>query len=103
MVDIIELGKGGCMIHCTGDWFVIGSDLDWLKHEEYNVLELFDNVAPAPAHGEHSMRGEILIKAFARDVAVLESGKMLIVKGDAPPSTALEKVVGMQQAIVFRL
>ncbi len=91
------------MIRCTGDWFVIGSDLDWLKHEKYNVLELFNNVVPAPAHGEHSMRGEILVNAFAQDVAVLEGGKVLLVKGAAPPSTTLEKTAGMRLAIVFRM
>lgn len=103
MDDIIELGKGECLIRRASEWFVIGSDLDWLKHEEYNVLELFNHVVPAPAHGEHSMRGEVLVNAFARDVAVLESGKILQVKGDAPPTAALEQAAGIRQAIMFRL
>lgn len=103
MADIIELGKGECMIRHAGEWFVIGSDLDWLKHEKYTVPDLFNHVVPAPAHGEHSMRGEILVNAFARDVAVLESGKILQVKGEAPPATVLEKAASMRQAIVFRL
>jgi hypothetical protein len=103
MADIIKLGKGECAIRRTGEWFVIGSDVDWLKHEQYSILDLFNNVVAAPAHGEHSMRGEILVNAFARDVAVLENGKVLQVKGDAPPPDTLEKAVSMQQAIVFRL
>lgn len=49
------------------------------------------------------MRGEILVNAFARDIAVLERDKVLQVKGDAPPSAFLKKAEGMQQAIVFRL
>jgi len=103
MADIIGLGKGECVIRCSEEWFVIGSDLDWLAHETYNILDMFNHVVPAPEHGEHSMRGEILVNAFARDVAVLERDKVLQVKGDAPPSAVLKKVDGMQQAICFRL
>ena len=103
MADIIELGKGECIIRCVDEWFVIGSDMNWLKHETYNVLDLFSHVVPAPAHGEHSMRGEILINAFANDIAVLENGEVLQVKGDAPPSTVLGKIVGLPDAIMFRL
>jgi hypothetical protein len=102
MGDIIELGKGDCLIRRDGEWFVIGSDSDWLGHEKYSVLELFNHVVPAPAHGEHSMRGEILVNVYASDVAFIDSGNISEVKGSAPPSTALEKAADMQQAIVFR-
>ncbi len=95
--------QGECMRRRAGEWYVIGSDLDWLKHEKYNALDLFNHVVPAPAHGEHSMRGEILVNAFAHDIAVLEDGKVLQVKGEKPPSTTLEKTAGMRQGIIFRL
>ena len=49
------------------------------------------------------MRGEILINAFANDIAVIENGEVLHVKGDAPPSTVLGKTLGLPHAIMFRL
>src|SRR5688572_11695175 len=77
MADVLELGGGECRIRSIGDWWVIGSDVAWLTHQEYPVSELFKNVVPAPQHGEHSMRGEVLVGAFAKDVAVVSGGTTL--------------------------
>lgn len=103
MADIIALGKGECIIRSSGEWFIIGSDLNWLKHNRYDIFELFNNVVPAPTHGKHSMRGEILINAFASDIAVLENGKVNQVKGCSPPTNILDKADGLYYAIIFRI
>ena len=91
------------MIRIVGEWHVIGSNTNWLVHETYAVLDLFRHVVPAPAHGEHSMRGEILVSAFANDVAVVNGNEVLTIQGHAPPQPVLDATRGMKQALVFRL
>lgn len=103
MTDILEVGHGECIIRHVDEWYAIGSDLSWLEHEEYQLLDMFNHVIPAPAHGEHSMRGEILVNAFARDVAVVGASGSLQIKGNPPPLEVLKKTEDMEQAIVFRL
>jgi hypothetical protein len=103
MADVLELGKGECVIRVLGEWSVIGSDVKWLVHEKYALRELFSHVVPAPAHGEHSMRGEILLSAFASDVAVLDDGQVLTIQGRPPPMSIVEQAKDMAQALLFRL
>jgi hypothetical protein len=103
MADILELGKGQCLIKAVDNWHVIGSDVIWLVHEQYGVAELFNHVVPAPAHGEHSMRGEILVSAFASDVAVIDRAGILTIQGETPPGSVVQQAKEMTQALLFRL
>lgn len=54
-----------------GGWWIVGSDVDWLTNVPCTIAELFRRVVPAPEHGEHSMRGEVLVGAFCSDVSVV--------------------------------
>jgi hypothetical protein len=103
MADTVGLSRGECVIRTVGDWCVIGSNNDWLAHEKYSELELFRHVVPAPEYGEHSMRGEILVSAFAKDVSVINEGDELVIQGQAPPSLVVDAASGMKQAVAFRL
>jgi hypothetical protein len=103
LADVVGLGKGECIVRSTEGWWIVGSDTQWLSHPKLGVADLFQNVVPAPLHGEHSMRGEVLLGAFARDVAVVTSGEVTQVKGHPPSPSALRKAGGMAQAILFAL
>jgi hypothetical protein len=84
--DAVLLGNGACSVRKDGDWCVVSSDVDWLRHETYSLDHLFLNVVPAPAQGIHSMRSEVLLMAFARDIWTVLEGVRKHIKGDPPPS-----------------
>jgi hypothetical protein len=103
VADVLDLGPGECVVRRAEGWWLVGSDAEWLAHDKYSIPELFTHVVPAPAHGEHSMRGEVLLGAFAADVAVKSNDALLQIQGQAPPAEALKKTTGLIQAILFRL
>lgn len=61
-------------------WYVVGAP-DWLKG-----LTQFENIEPFPEGGRNAMRPEVLLTAFARDVATGTDGTLERIKGEAPPS-----------------
>jgi hypothetical protein len=101
--DVIGLGKGECIVRPAESWWIVGSDIPWLTHPKLGIPDLFRNVVPAPSHGEHSMRGEVLVGAFARDVAVITGGNLVQVKGQPPRPEIVRKALGMSQAVLFCL
>lgn len=104
MADIIVLARGQCVIRTAGDWGIIGSDARWLEHPEHGIVELFSRIVVEPDHGEHSMRGEVLVNAFATDVAVkIDASQVTLVRGRGPSQIALRASDDMTQAILFRL
>ena len=91
MADVLVLGRGECRIVERDGWWVVSSDVDWMagardpgrRGAEVPINELFARVVAAPEHGEHSLRAEVLVNAFASDVAVW-NGDISVIKGDAP-------------------
>lgn len=103
MADVVVLGGGECVIRREGAWWIIGSDVDWLSGSTSPVDQLFSRLVPAPGHGEHSMRGELLVGAFAVDAAVIDEAGVTVVSGEIPESAVLSRAVGLKRAITFRL
>jgi hypothetical protein len=103
MADVLELGRGTCVIRQCGDWWTIGSDVDWLRDSRYSEEELFRRVVPAPEHGEHSMRGEIIAAAFARSVWVAIDGTRKLIHGDDVPEEVWNATSGLHRVMVFRM
>jgi hypothetical protein len=105
MSDVLELGRGECRIVQRDGWWFVTSDVDWLA-QELSVRDLFERVVPAPQHGEHSMRAEVLVNAFAQDVLVFSAGEATEIKGRGPEGPVIERVVreaSMTGMIAFRL
>lgn len=103
MADVIELGKGDCSIRRCGSWWIIGSDTDWFINLPCSIDETFQRVVPAPQHGEHSMRGEILVFAFAADISVVGPDGITWIVGAQLGDDVVRLTDGMKRAIVFRL
>jgi hypothetical protein len=106
MNDVLELGRGECRISHHDDWWVIASDRDWLRHPEFSVRQLFENVIPAPEHGEHSLRAEVLLNAFAVDVFTIAGDEPLVVRGEAPEPALIMRAVEptwCKRLIAFRM
>ncbi|MBX3262870.1 MAG: hypothetical protein KF782_24545 [Labilithrix sp.] len=92
MSDVLELGRGECRIVRRDGWWFVSSDVDWFVHD-LSVRELFQRVVPAPQHGEHSMRAEVLINAYADDVFAVSGGEENEIKGLLPGRLLLQTVV----------
>lgn len=106
MNDVLELGRGECRISCHAEWWVIASDQDWLRHPDFSVRQLFENVIPAPEHGEHSLRAEVLVNAFAADVFTIAGDEPFVIRGQAPEPDLLTRAVEptwCKRLIAFRM
>lgn len=90
MADVLVIGKGYCIIKNLKNWWAICSDQDWFVNHKYSVVELFDNVIPESMHGEHSMRAEIIVKAFSDSVTVKINGEIIRIFGSMPPPEFIE-------------
>ncbi|MDC0741763.1 hypothetical protein [Polyangium mundeleinium] len=103
MADVLELGRGSCTIRQRDGWWIIGSEIDWLHDARHSETELFERVVAAPQHGEHSMRGEVLLSAFARSVWIALDGRRVCIQGEEPPPGAWDQAVDLHRAIVFAM
>jgi hypothetical protein len=92
MADVIVLGGGDCRIARRAAWWFVASDADWLA-QEIPLRELFQRVVPAPAHGEHSLRAEVLLTAYAQDVYTAKDDDEFIVKGVAPDRDSFHAIM----------
>jgi hypothetical protein len=77
--------------------------VDWLRDAPCSEIELFERVVPAPQHGEHSMRGEIITPAFARSVWLTLNGQRVCIRGEQPPSLAWDHTAELHRTIVFSM
>jgi hypothetical protein len=106
MTDVIELGQGECHISSKDGWWFVSSDVDWLQHPSLSINELFANVVPAPAHGLHSLRAEVLVNAFATDVFIWSHECKTIIKGESPNLEVVDTVAEWAQCrriLAFRV
>lgn len=104
MADVLELGTGSCVVrrHPPG-WWIIGSDDDWLASSNLPVGTLFQSVVSTPGRGQHSMRSEVLVAAFAKSVWTTSSGGPLKIAGDDPAKGVWDKCADLRRAIVFEM
>jgi len=103
MADVVTLGGGRCTIRRWDDWWTVGSDFDWMAGAPYDPVDLFCHVVVAPQQGIHSMRGEIVVAAFAADVTVVGRGESLKIKGESPNHDVLVGIGDDARAVAFRL
>ncbi len=106
VADVLELGRGECRIIRGDGWWFVLSDVDWLVHDKFSVRELFHRVVPAPAHGEHSLRAEVLLTAYANDVFTFSCGEESVITGDPPDRSLLARIAAgdwSRRVVAFRI
>jgi hypothetical protein len=104
--DVLELGRGECRIVASDFWWFVSSNVDWMVHATIPVAELFERVVPALEHGEHSLRAEVVLNAFANDVVTEASGCRILVKGVPPEDHVVQAALDVEWArrfVAFRL
>jgi hypothetical protein len=80
--DAIILSEGPVTILNKEKWWIIGSEIDWIIKESIDVDEtFFFNIIPSLQDTQNSIRGEVLLTAFAEDVVTIREGVSNIIKG----------------------
>jgi len=106
MADVLLLGGGEFRVGSRENWWFASSNTDWMKDNRFGTEELFSRVIADPRLGEHSMRAEILLNAFASDVVAAAPGQSLLVKGQAPSAQLINDQIDWswcERALIFRL
>lgn len=71
-------------------WWVVTSDVDWIAGEsDHAVEDAFSRILPLPQAGPNSMRGEVLLTAFARDVVTQDIYSRCVIKGSTQADDAV--------------
>ena len=103
MADVLELSVGDCTIRRRDGWWIVGSTVDWLEGAGFPPAELFRRVVATPGRGEHSMRGEVVVAAFALSVWTALGGSLTAVQGDEPPPGVWGNTKGLRRVIVYKV
>ena len=103
MCDVVTLTPGACTIRRADDWWVIGSNCDWLAHPDYSETELFERVVSMPARADNDMRAEVVISGYARSVWTCLDGRRARIQGDEPPASAWNETLGLHRAVLFAM
>jgi hypothetical protein len=81
--DALLLTSGHVTAFRKAAWWVIASDIDWIASQSSpSVEDYFSRIVPLPQAGPNSMRGEVLLVAFARDVVSQGEDGRHVVTGD---------------------
>lgn len=90
----IFLGMVPVLVDRAGDWWLVASPQDWLALDaSTSVAEAFNRIRPFPTAGRNAMRAEVLLSAFADDVAVYGADGRTVVKGCEDGFPELEAVI----------
>lgn len=83
--DALRLTGGPVTMLRTGPWWVIAAQTDWLaKEPESSVEDLFSRPVPFPQAGDNSIRGEVVLAAFADPLVTYTRELGQVIKGKVP-------------------
>lgn len=101
--EALRCGAGCVKIDRREQWWIIAADRDWLG--ERDALQAFRRLVSYPEGGENSMRSEILLTAFARDVVTRAHGETVAIKGetDASQQALLASLSKAGRLVAFRV
>jgi hypothetical protein len=88
------------------DWKIIDSQTDWVAETGLSIKQLFSQIVPLPEAGPNSMRAEILLTGFARDVISSGPEGKVVIKGSISLDAKIWKSLQSKnnaRSIAFRL
>jgi hypothetical protein len=96
--------RGGVLVaRVVDDWTLVGSETNWMSHPVYAPEELFGHVVTAPEQEVHSMRGEVIVAAFATSVALVVGDRgRIVIHGDPPGEALWSLAEGFHCSLLFR-
>lgn len=105
--EVLLLGGSETRTMRSGDWWMISSNVDWLKTcPDYAPEELFFHIVAFPEAGPNSMRAEILLTAFAQQVVTVSANHQSIIKGDVSQANDIWRLLASRpdwkRTVAFR-
>ncbi|HSX83115.1 MAG TPA: hypothetical protein VLQ80_31725 [Candidatus Saccharimonadia bacterium] len=105
--EVLILGGSETCTMRSGDWWMISSNVYWLKTcPDYAPEELFFHIVAFPEAGPHSMRAEILLTAFAQQVVTVSANHQSIIKGDVSQANDIWRLLASRpdwkRTVAFR-
>jgi hypothetical protein len=65
------------------EWWIVSCERDWIANQSNLIVEeIFSRIIPFPEAGQNSMRSEVLLTAFAKDVITILGKEISVIKGD---------------------
>jgi hypothetical protein len=104
VAQILALGSDSVFVLRTDGWLAVGStDLDWFVPGS-STAQQFERLIPLPELAVNTNRTEIVLMAFASDIATLSGDSLEVVKGAPPPDELLQRVRARAalRTVVFR-
>lgn len=88
VADSLALRVQDVHITRSGEWCAVSADCDWLGLGKNTsaVHELFRNALPLPEAGVNSIRHEVVVAAFSRDVLTSLNGEVVVIANDGDES-----------------
>jgi hypothetical protein len=107
-VEAESLGSIRAAVLQHGEWYIVGAELDWLAAGRFQVgaVETFRRVVALPEAGQTSIRMEILVAEFARDVVTASSDGVVLIAGSCDIVEHLEVEMAAKawvRLVAFRL
>jgi hypothetical protein len=105
--DAMYSGASECYILREDNWWLIASKTDWLKCQSKHSPEaLFTQIVAFPEAGQNSMRGEILLTAFAKKVITATPNERTVISGNVADDECVWRMAlrnpEWQRVIAFR-
>ncbi len=86
VAQLVALGVSEVFVSRSERWWAVGSlDRDWFL-AGLPVESQFQRILPLPEMAPNASRAEILLLAFADDVAVLSGDELRVLAGTEPPT-----------------
>jgi hypothetical protein len=79
--DALLLGATRVEMGRSDEWWWVAADFDWISSSGVSDQEIFSRVVPLPEAGANSMRGEVLLTAFASAVVTVVGNTPRILAG----------------------
>ena len=79
--EVMILGACKLFVVRHLNWWLIGSDLDWICNSGLDVERYFSKLVPFPEAGPNSFRSGIFARVFAQSVSISVGGQWSPIKG----------------------
>lgn len=100
--EVLCCGAEDVEVWRSGGWWAIGSTYDWLVDDGADVAaRSFERIQSYRQGGPNSMRSEVLVAAFCRDVATFATSGATIVKGESPTGVLVPQSAA--RVVAFRV
>lgn len=91
--DAVVAGAAPVLVDRVGDWWMVGSSVDWFADLDLSVEHLFSHLVATPHVGDNTNRHDVLVAALARGVVVYRDGAIDWKCGDVGSLADLERYV----------